>query len=84
MYTTDFKELTRLYSDKIADVEHFEDVLVMEDKIYKEMTRDMLGSKEKDNAMSLLAEGESAFELQGFIRGYLLATENMCKRGAEI
>ena len=84
MYTTDFKELTRLYSDKIADIEHFEDVLVMEGKIYKEMTRGMTDSKEKDIAMNLLAEGESAFELQGFIRGYLLATENMCKRGAKL
>lgn len=73
MRTTDFKELTSLYFDKVADVENFDDVAKVESSVYEKLSANK-PTKEQDNILRLLADVESAFEKQGFIRGYQLAT----------
>ena len=73
MKTTDFKELTSLYFDKVADTENFDDVAKVESSVYEKLSANK-PTKEQDNILRLLADVESAFEQQGFIRGYQLAT----------
>ena len=72
MYTTDFKELLSLYFDKVADAENFDDVAKVESSVYEKFSANK-PVKEQDNILSLLADVESAFEQQGFIRGYQIA-----------
>lgn len=72
MKTTDFKELSSLYFDKVADTENFDDVAKVESSVYEKLSANK-PTKEQDNILRLLGDVESAFEQQGFIRGYQLA-----------
>lgn len=73
MKTTDFKELTSLYFDKVADAEHFDDVKETDKKVYQELTSKLSDFRKEDDIFRLLTSAESAFEQQGFIRGYQIA-----------
>lgn len=73
MKTTDFKELTSLYLDKVADAEHFEDVKEIDEKVYQELVKGLSDFKKEDDILRLLTDAESIFSTQGFIRGYQLA-----------
>ena len=73
MKTTDFKELTSLYFDKVAEAEQFEDVKETDKKVCEELVKKISDSEERDDVFYLVTQAESIFALQGFIRGYQIA-----------